>query len=136
MLVNGAPGTELVVNVLRVLRDRSREFQREERMKSSFSVSIAFFLAGSALAITIDDTNSQEIVVNADPGAYPVVDASFLSALEWRFVGPYRGGRVVAVAGVPGDPLVYCFGAAHGGVWKTTDAGMNWRNDSKSNGSG
>ena len=58
----------------------------------------------------------------------PSVDASFLSALEWRFVGPYRGGRVVAVAGNPDDPLVYYFGAAHGGVWKTTDAGRNWRN--------
>jgi photosystem II stability/assembly factor-like uncharacterized protein len=55
-------------------------------------------------------------------------DASFLSALEWRFVGPYRGGRVVAVAGIPDDPLVYYFGAAHGGVWKTVDAGRNWRN--------
>ena len=58
----------------------------------------------------------------------PGVDASFLSALEWRFVGPYRGGRAVAVAGHPDDPLVFYFGAAHGGVWKTTDAGLNWRN--------
>lgn len=58
----------------------------------------------------------------------PVVDASFLSALEWRFIGPYRGGRVVAVAGALDDPLKFYFGAAHGGVWKTTDAGMNWRN--------
>ena len=74
---------------------------------------------------------------SSDPGAvdgevvlaeYPSVDAGFLSALEWRFVGPYRGGRVVAVAGDPDDPLVYYFGAAHGGVWKTTDAGIRWRN--------
>jgi len=56
------------------------------------------------------------------------VDAGFLSALEWRFVGPYRSGRVVAVAGNTEDPLVYYFGAAHGGVWKTDDAGINWRN--------
>jgi photosystem II stability/assembly factor-like uncharacterized protein len=58
------------------------------------------------------------------PGMY----SSFLSALEWRFVGPYRGGRVIAVAGIPDDSLVYYFGAAHSGVWKTTDAGLNWRN--------
>jgi len=64
-------------------------------------------------------------VVQAD---YPSVDASFLSALEWRFVGPYRGGRVVAVAGDADDPLIFYFGAAHGGVWKTTDAGIHWRN--------
>lgn len=56
------------------------------------------------------------------------VDAGFLSALEWRFVGPYRGGRVPAVAGDSKNPLVFYFGAAHGGVWKTTDAGGHWRN--------
>jgi photosystem II stability/assembly factor-like uncharacterized protein len=66
-----------------------------------------------------------EEVVLADP---PTLDVSFFSALEWRFVGPYRGGRVIAVAGIPNDPLVYYFGAAHGGVWKTTDAGRHWRN--------
>ena len=42
------------------------------------------------------------------------VDASFLSAVEWRFVGPYRGGRVDAVAGVWDDPHVFYAGAAHG----------------------
>ncbi|MDH3639205.1 MAG: glycosyl hydrolase, partial [Gammaproteobacteria bacterium] len=56
------------------------------------------------------------------------MDDGFLSALEWRFVGPYRSGRVVAVAGNTADPLVFYFGAAHGGVWKTDDAGINWRN--------
>ncbi len=64
-------------------------------------------------------------VVQADD---PRVDASFLSALEWRFVGPFRGGRVPAVAGDADNPLVFYFGAAHGGVWKTTDAGIRWRN--------
>ena len=62
------------------------------------------------------------------PADYPVVDDSFLAAANWRFVGPYRGGRVLAVAGDVRDPLVHYFGAAHGGVWKTTDAGLNWRN--------
>jgi photosystem II stability/assembly factor-like uncharacterized protein len=56
------------------------------------------------------------------------VKPSFLSAVEWRFVGPYRGGRVESVAGVRDDPHVYYFGAAHGGVWKSTDAGGHWRN--------
>ncbi len=62
------------------------------------------------------------------PAGGPGVNAGFLSALEWRFVGPYRGGRVPAVAGDPKNPLVFYFGAAHGGVWKTTDAGGHWRN--------
>lgn len=64
----------------------------------------------------------------SDAVNYPSVDANFLSAVEWRFVGPYRGGRVLAVAGRSDDPLVYFFGAAHGGVWKTVDAGQHWRN--------
>ncbi len=59
---------------------------------------------------------------------YPSVDGSFLTALEWRSVGPLRGGRVPAVAGDPERPLVFYFGSAHGGVWKTSDAGLNWRN--------
>ena len=60
--------------------------------------------------------------------AYPSVDPSFLTALEWRSIGPFRGGRANAVAGDPNDPLVFYFGTAHGGVWKTTDAGTFWRN--------
>ncbi len=59
---------------------------------------------------------------------YPSVDASFLAALEYRSIGPHRGGRVVAVAGDSQNPLVFYFGSSHGGVWKTTDAGTYWRN--------
>jgi photosystem II stability/assembly factor-like uncharacterized protein len=49
-----------------------------------------------------------------------------LKALQWRSIGPFRGGRVTAVAGVASQPLVYYFGATGGGVWKTTDGGINW----------
>src|ERR671939_134079 len=48
--------------------------------------------------------------------------------LEWRLIGPHRGGRVVAVAGDPHDPMVFYFGACAGGVWKTTDGGTYWEN--------
>src|SRR5487761_903475 len=48
-------------------------------------------------------------------------------ALRWRQVGPFRGGRVLAVTGVPGHPRTFYFGAVAGGVWKTTDAGLTWR---------
>ncbi len=61
-------------------------------------------------------------------GEYPEFDSSFLSALEWRSVGPFRGGRVPAVVGHPDNPLIFYFGSGHGGVWKTTDAGRFWRN--------
>ncbi len=52
--------------------------------------------------------------------------ASFYDGLHWRLIGPFRGGRAVAAAGVPGDPTTYYFGAVGGGIWKTTDGGMVW----------
>jgi photosystem II stability/assembly factor-like uncharacterized protein len=48
------------------------------------------------------------------------------NGLKWRLIGPFRGGRVVAVAGVPGDSTTFYFGAVNGGVWKTTDGGAVW----------
>ncbi len=49
-------------------------------------------------------------------------------SLSYRLVGPFRGGRVTAVAGVAADPMTYYMGSTGGGVWKTTDAGTTWRN--------
>jgi photosystem II stability/assembly factor-like uncharacterized protein len=49
-----------------------------------------------------------------------------LKALQWRSIGPYRGGRADAVAGVASQPMVFYYGATGGGVWKTTDGGINW----------
>ncbi|HEX6625915.1 MAG TPA: hypothetical protein VF064_19520, partial [Pyrinomonadaceae bacterium] len=49
-----------------------------------------------------------------------------LGPLAYRQIGPFRGGRVTAVAGVTAQPFVYYFGATGGGVWKTTDGGVNW----------
>jgi photosystem II stability/assembly factor-like uncharacterized protein len=46
--------------------------------------------------------------------------------IQWRMIGPFRGGRVVAVTGVPGKPNEYLFGAVDGGVWKTTNGGNTW----------
>ena len=46
--------------------------------------------------------------------------------MKWRQVGPFRGGRALAIEGVPGEPSTYYFGAVAGGVWKTTDGGANW----------
>ncbi len=55
-------------------------------------------------------------------------DPALYSSLEWRSIGPYRGGRSAAVTGVPGKPNLYYFGAAGGGVWKTQDGGQTWVN--------
>ena len=54
------------------------------------------------------------------------VPAELFNQLKWRLIGPFRGGRVVAVAGVPGNSATFYFGAVNGGIWKTTDAGTLW----------
>ena len=51
---------------------------------------------------------------------------SLYKGMKWRSIGPYRGGRVLAVTGVPGDPYTFYFGGVAGGVWRTTDGGLNW----------
>ncbi|HZP66540.1 MAG TPA: hypothetical protein VFB32_09525 [Rudaea sp.] len=66
----------------------------------------------------------------------PLLAAGFAAAqvpprlfdgLAWRFVGPFRGGRVLTVSGIPGDDRHFYFGAVNGGVWKTEDAGRTWQ---------
>ncbi len=55
-------------------------------------------------------------------------DESLYDAVKWRSIGPYRGGRSAAVAGVAGKPNLYYMGATGGGVWKTEDGGQYWEN--------
>jgi photosystem II stability/assembly factor-like uncharacterized protein len=64
----------------------------------------------------------------AQSSANTVVDPAFLSAFDYRSVGPFRGGRVTAVAGVPGEPFLFYMGSTGGGVFKTDDAGESWTN--------
>ncbi len=74
----------------------------------------------------------KRLQTTAKAPAEPKVAAPLLSdqlpGLEFRNIGPFRGGRSVAVTGVRGQPLVFYFGATGGGVWKTTDGGDAWKN--------
>jgi hypothetical protein len=56
----------------------------------------------------------------------PRIDPTLYSGLTWRMIGPFRGGRVNAVSGVPGQSTTFYFGSVGGGVWKTTNAGRTW----------
>jgi photosystem II stability/assembly factor-like uncharacterized protein len=58
--------------------------------------------------------------------AQPAYDSSAFAGLRWREIGPFRGGRSVAVAGSAARPMEYYFGTTGGGVFKTTDGGMTW----------
>ncbi|WP_197736673.1 hypothetical protein [Rhodanobacter sp. T12-5] len=54
------------------------------------------------------------------------VNSNLYGAMKWRMIGPFRGGRVGAVVGIPSQPNVFYMGADNGGIWKTTDAGSTW----------
>jgi photosystem II stability/assembly factor-like uncharacterized protein len=64
----------------------------------------------------------------AEPSPAPpgTIDEKLFRGMQWRQVGPFRGGRALAIEGVPGEPGTYYFGAVAGGVWKTLDGGANW----------
>src|SRR5437764_11022418 len=70
------------------------------------------------------------LIVIAITAAAPAQDQpadKLFSAMKWRLIGPFRGGRVTAVAGVPQEANTFYFGTPGGGVWKTTDGGQVWR---------
>ena len=75
---------------------------------------VALLFALAALIATVPNLSSQ------------TVPQESFGALQWRLIGPFRGGRVVAVAGVPGDTAAAYFGAVGGGVWKSSNAGNTW----------
>jgi len=59
--------------------------------------------------------------------AAPQFAPSAFAEMRWRMIGPYRGGRTVALAGIPAQPNVFYIGVNDGGVWKTTDYGLTWQ---------
>jgi photosystem II stability/assembly factor-like uncharacterized protein len=83
-------------------------------LKPSWKVCSVFFVP---LALTF---------IFAFVSAAQTLSKDSLEGMKWRLVGPFRGGRAEAVVGIPGNPYVYYFGAVAGGVWKTTDGGVNW----------
>ena len=80
-----------------------------------------WLVGAGALAVAITG------LLASTPLAAQQAEESPFKAMKWRLVGPYRGGRALAVAGVPGDPNTYYFGGVAGGVWKSTDAGSTWQ---------
>ena len=83
----------------------------------------SLFLACFAVTLTSNAQRSKKNTTAID--AYP---EALYSSLEYRQVGPFRGGRSAAVTGVPGEPNLFYFGATGGGVWKTMDGGRSWEN--------
>ncbi len=105
----------------------------------AFSISKLFVLITGSLLLCL--TVSPAAVAGArsagggnEPGVQAaateeaVVDPALFSALEYRSIGPFRGGRSTTVAGIADEPDTYYMGTTGGGVWKTTDSGITWAN--------
>src|SRR6476660_2496767 len=82
-------------------------------------------LVGFFLAVFIS-TASVQSAGSPTPTPPGTIDEKLFNGMRWRQVGPFRGGRALAIEGVVGEPDTYYFGAVAGGVWKTTDGGANW----------
>jgi photosystem II stability/assembly factor-like uncharacterized protein len=87
----------------------------------------AIVLAFVATAISIVYPVSLPARAGQSGGATALDDPSIFKELRWRSIGPYRGGRTKAAAGVPGQPNVFYVGAVNGGVWKSNDYGRIWK---------
>jgi photosystem II stability/assembly factor-like uncharacterized protein len=88
-------------------------------MQNPYTGAVTLLIATATLA-------SIAPAVGHQPSDEPTV-ARVTSELKWRMIGPFRGGRTRAVAGVPAQPDVFYIGAVDGGVWKTDDAGRTWK---------
>ena len=79
-------------------------------------------LSVAALALTHTTSLAAQAPARPATGATSF-DSTRFGGLHWRSIGPYRGGRVTTVTGVPSAPLTFYMGATGGGIWKTEDAG-------------
>lgn len=86
----------------------------------TFTLLIALFCALTTSIAQKTKTNQ--------PSEPTLVNEQLFSSLQYRNVGPFRGGRSAAVTGVAGKPNLFYFGATGGGVWRTTDGGRTWEN--------
>jgi hypothetical protein len=91
-------------------------FARQRSPRGVAQAMLRFFLGPAALILPM-------LVGAQQPMAFD--PASMATPLRFRYIGPV-GNRVASVAGIPGDANTYYAGAASGGIWKTTDAGIHW----------
>ena len=89
-------------------------------MKNYFLFSLGLL----ALVLSPQDTQAQR----RNKAAAPAIAPELVKGIEYRELGPFRGGRSAAVTGVPGQPNLFYMGATGGGVWKTDNAGTTWKN--------
>ena len=89
---------------------------------------LTYFLLIATLIFVFRPATAQKKRAKVETPDEITIDARLYEGMEWRNVGPYRGGRSAAVTGVPGQPNLYYFGSTGGGVWKTENGGQTWSN--------
>src|SRR5262249_30081581 len=97
-------------------------YRRMIASRDRFPALVGFLLA----VFFFNSAASVQSAGSPTPVAPGTIDEKLFGGMRWRQVGPFRGGRALAIEGVVGEPDTYYFGAVAGGVWKTTDGGANW----------
>src|SRR5579864_7590806 len=97
-------------------------FEEEEMIRPRVLTVSAVF-AGLLCAVPFAAPQGIGRMSAADTTPATTPESRAIQAMEWRNVGPFRGGRATTVVGVPSQPLVYYMGATGGGVWKTENGG-------------
>jgi photosystem II stability/assembly factor-like uncharacterized protein len=97
-----------------IFATRLRRNQRSESRRDSRTSGYAVVQTFLFLALAVTTAAAQMAPVQA------------YSGMQWRLVGPFRAGRAIAAAGIPGNPYIFYFGSVDGGMWKTTNAGLTW----------
>ena len=109
-----------------ILRDAGLD---EQRLKVGYDYPSSFQGPCSGASMKVRRLMVWSVLVENDAlpaAAQPYNEAQF-KGMKWRDIGPFRGGRVLAVTGVPGSPFTYYFGSVSGGVWRTTNGGVEWQ---------
>src|SRR5450631_1750956 len=102
-------------------REDSVQVFRLRSIFSALAIILVGFFACSAFA---QEKSHAAAPANTNPNT--TIDPKLYGAMKWRLIGPFRGGRALAVTGVVSQPNTYYMGAVAGGVWKTTDGGITW----------
>ena len=92
----------------------------------SNGIAIGSALCGPALVPAFAHHSHEKALTSSDAQSGSPFDPKLFGEMRWRCIGPFRGGRTVAISGVPHQPNVFYMAAVNGGVWKTTDFGNTW----------
>ena len=89
---------------------------------------LRYLLIAVTLILSGVPAHAQKNKKSSSAASYTPMDTALFKGIDWRCIGPFRGGRSATVTGVQGKPNLYYFGSTGGGVWKTLDGGQSWQN--------